>query len=88
MARNDPHYTAPIGKLVRIKTYGKAHEILIGQIDPKNPETDVICTVPPGKIGMIVGTYRREDGKNMPIIMINNVSGWIFQDEYEEIDAL
>lgn len=88
MARNDPYYTAPIGKLVRIKTYGKAHEILIGQIDPKDPDTDVICAVTPGKIGMIVGTYCRDDGKNMPIIMIDNVKGWIFQDEYEVIDVV
>ena len=88
MARIDPNYTAPIGKLVRIKSYGKAHEILIGQIDPEDPETDVVCSVAPGKIGMIIGTYHRNDGKNMPIIMIDNVKGWIFQDEYEVIDVL
>ena len=88
MTRHEPNYIAPIGKLVRIKSYGKAHEILIGQINPKDPDNDVICTTTPGKIGMIVGTYHREDGKNMPIIMIDNVRGWIFQDEYEVIDVL
>ncbi len=88
MARNDPYYVAPLGKLVRIKSYGKAHQVLVGQIDPKDPDNDVVCRVAPGKIGMIVGTYHRHDGKNMPIIMIDNVRGWIFQDEYEVIDAL
>lgn len=88
MARFDPQYEAPVGKLVRIKSYGKAHDVLIGQIDPKDPESDVICAAVPGKIGMIIGTYRREDGNNMPVILIDNVKGWIFQDEYEVIDAL
>jgi len=88
MAYNDPHYEAPVGQLVRIKAYGQSHHVTIGQIDPDEPDTDVVCILTPGKIGMIVGTYTRPgDCMRMPIIMIDDVKGWIFQDEYEVIDA-
>ncbi len=87
MATHDPHYEAPVGQLVRIKTYGQAHHVTIGQLDPEDPSTDVVRLLTPGKVGMIVGTYKRaDDGMRMPIIMIDDVMGWIFQDEYEVID--
>jgi len=88
MAKHDPRYEAPVGQLVRIKSYGQAHHVTIGQLDPDDPSTDVVRLLPPGKIGLIVGTYTRPDDKlRMPIIMIDDVKGWIFQDEYEVIDA-
>lgn len=88
MTRPALNYTAPVGALVRIKSYGTAHEVMIGQIDPGDPDNDVLCVVTSGKIAMIVGTYYRDDGKHMPIVIVDNIHGWIFQDEYEVIDAL
>lgn len=89
MANHDPHYEAPVGHLVRIKTYGQSHHVTVGQINPEDPNTDVVRLLLPGKIGLIVGTYTRpDDGYKMPIIMIDDVTGWIFQDEYEVIDVV
>lgn len=89
MAKHDPHYEAPVGQLVRIKSYGQAHHVTIGQLDPADPSTDVVRLLTPGKVGLIVGTYTRpDDSMRMPIIMIDDVMGWIFQDEYEAINDL
>lgn len=89
MAKYDPHYEAPVGQLVRIKSYGQAHHVTIGQLYPEDPSTDVVRLLTPGKVGLVVGTYTRpEDGMKMPIIMIDNVAGWIFHDEYEIINAV
>ena len=75
-----------IGTLVRLKSWDGSDDVKVASINPDSEDDYVI--VPHGSHALVVGVYTRpwETRDIVPVVSMNAITGWIFNDEWELLD--